>query len=636
MGAKPARLRPALPQHWLQAVDERAADSSTLASTRSLPDPPDIPDATPNTADAASPPKAVDDQAGPTGVVSQQAGTDRRTDRFPLREQAGSVSASSGKAEPEASQTEMLQHGTSSADRSDPETEGQGMPPPEHPAAAGEEPSLLAAAEQLPAGNTASHGRDATDRDQGTHAGQTAGRDAVGVQQAAARDAQAWQHAGLAGIAAPLTYEAGTASPPQLVPKAKQPLTTAPEAEQTLSEVPEAEKALTPSPQTAEAALDLVPVEEQQADEGPKRAAHAADLNGGRQQGALPVPADMPAADSSEGLSQPSREGPVTQSAQGSSRQASERHAPSFAAQSGSRTIPGASDAESPSADDYQIPQSAGTSEGRSALHDQQGQGSKAIPDFSAPKSAAMLSLEAMIPPPFEFGSPSNSPTFGANVQAPGPAHPDVAARQANLTVPLHSPFQTSGSSAVRSPAPDQSGISHPAPADDSSISAMFDSRPQQPPAHPLRGELSHEPLIRGTAGARLTRLNSPEVQRRIEQTAEDVQQAVNERGEAQASGAGAGLDERGRTSSDALARATGTLRALVAGHLEEAESLSQSLPTHSGEHFKCCFAVLALPMYFAPFLQGQSVTNKVACTLCNADKVWVLSMLAGTGKFVL
>ena len=72
--------------------------------------------------------------------------------------------------------------------------------------------------------------------------------------------------------------------------------------------------------------------------------------------------------------------------------------------------------------------------------------------------------------------------------------------------------------------------------------------------------------------------LNSPEVQRQIEQTAAEVQEAVNERGW-HTSLSGGGTQE-----GEALARATGTLKALVAGHVEEAESLSRGLPSHSGE----------------------------------------------------
>ena len=621
MGAKPARLRPALPQHWVQAVDERAADSSTPTSARSLPDPPATSAGTPNTADTASPfeaAEAADDQAGLTGVMSHQAGTDRRTDRLPLPQQTEAANTSSGKAEPEAYQAELLQQGTINA-RSDAATEGQRTPPPAQPATAAEQPPLLAleSAEQVQlesADGGASHGRDAADSHQGTLAGQTAGRDAVSVQQAAARDSKAWQHAGLGGTVAPLTPEASIASPPQPVPEAEQPLTTASEAEQTASEVPEAAIALPPNPPAAgvaSASDGLATVEKQEAlNQGTQHAAHAVDLNRGQQHSDLPVPAGMHATDGSQGLSQPSRQTPVTHSAQGQSHQTSQHVGPSFTPQSDSRPIPGARDAESPSTDDYQVAQSAGTTEGRGALPDQQGQGSRATPEYSGPKSAAMLSLEAMIPPPFEFGSPSNSPTFAANAQALGPANPDLPAAQAGPTVPGQSPSDMAGSSAVTSPAPDQTGMSHPGmshpgpasqAADDSNIAVTSGFHSQQPTAPPLRGEPSHELLSRGSSGARLTRLrlNSPEVQRRIEQTAEDVQQAVNERGGAQAFGVGAEADERGQTSSDALARATGTLRALVAGHLEEAESLSRSLPTHSGAHCKCCFALLASSMCF-------------------------------------
>ena len=42
---------------------------------------------------------------------------------------------------------------------------------------------------------------------------------------------------------------------------------------------------------------------------------------------------------------------------------------------------------------------------------------------------------------------------------------------------------------------------------------------------------------------------------------------------------------EAAPSTSDALARATGTLKALAAGRFEEAESLSRGLPEVSGQH---------------------------------------------------
>ena len=213
----------------------------------------------------------------------------------------------------------------------------------------------------------------------------------------------------------------------------------------------------------------------------------------------------------------------------------------------------------------------------------------KAAPESIAPKSAAMLSLEAMIPPPFETGSPTGSPTLPASTQ---PAPRDVSDTRP------HSAFQNAGpqdfvDTARRHQA--SGGLVDPASqaADDSDIMVGRAARPLQAPAPPLAGDTWGDSWSSYDPSPAFRRLASTEVQRRIEQTAVDVQQAVDERDGTQPYGRGLGGISEG-VPSDALARATGTLRALVAGRSEEAEALSSGLPTHSGEsHTVLCLTFL-------------------------------------------
>ena len=190
-----------------------------------------------------------------------------------------------------------------------------------------------------------------------------------------------------------------------------------------------------------------------------------------------------------------------------------------------------------------------------------------------APKSAAMLSLEAMIPPPFETGSPTGSPTLPTSMQPP----PHAVSH-----TPPRSAFQNAGPlDFVDTPHCRQASGGLPDPAlqaaSDSGTMVGPATRPPQAPRPPLSGDSSYEP------DPSFRRLASTEVQRRIEQTAVAVQQALDERDGSQPYGRGRAGAVQG-VPSDALARATGTLRALVAGRSEEAESLSRGLPTHSGE----------------------------------------------------
>ena len=198
-----------------------------------------------------------------------------------------------------------------------------------------------------------------------------------------------------------------------------------------------------------------------------------------------------------------------------------------------------------------------------------------APPESPAPRSAAMLSLEAMIPPPFDTGSPTASPTLSPSVPS------------APINAPRQSAFQNAGPPNLV----DTAGY-HPSVSDDSGIRGVHAPGPPQAPGSPSAGEnmTPHDPAVRLTPDPSFWRLPSTEVQRRIEQTAVDVQQAVYERDGRQTYGRGGVIEG---APKDALARATGTLRALAAGRSEEAESLSRGLPTHSGEFSHC---LLCLP----------------------------------------
>ena len=231
-----------------------------------------------------------------------------------------------------------------------------------------------------------------------------------------------------------------------------------------------------------------------------------------------------------------------------------------------------------------------------------------AAPESRAPKSAAMLSLEAMIPPPFETGSPTGSPTLPASTQSVSDPR-------------LHSAFQNAGPlDFVDTGDCHQAsgGLMGPASqaASDSGIMVGRANRPPQAPTPPLAGDTSYDPA------PSFRRLASTEVQRRIEQTAVDVQQAVDERDGSQPYGRGRGSVVEGVTS-DALARATGTLRAVVAGRSEEAESLSRGLPTHSGEsHTVLCLCqgcMSGAMLHYTITVHVEYACNRLpeSCSIC-------------------
>ena len=299
------------------------------------------------------------------------------------------------------------------------------------------------------------------------------------------------------------------------------------------------------------------------------------------QHGSLPVPAPISRstqdrssqtseADGVEFTAQPVA-APINRSTQDQSSQTREGDSIEYAAQSGPLPIVGSADMPWAAAESHQSPAN------------QQGQDGRAGPESTAPKSAAMLSLEAMIPPPFEFGSPTGSPNFPTGVRPAGRAVPEMHAEFA---------FQNAGPLDVTDTARTQGSGNRLEPAseaaDESSIMVGHASHPQQAIPPPSAEDTSYEAPVRLGGEPSLRRLASSEVQRRIEQTAVEVQQVVNERGGAESYGGG--VLEGG--PSDALARATGTLRALVAGQLEEAESLSRGLPTHSGESCNCLMCV--------------------------------------------
>ena len=189
----------------------------------------------------------------------------------------------------------------------------------------------------------------------------------------------------------------------------------------------------------------------------------------------------------------------------------------------------------------------------------------------SQPQSAAVLSLEAMIPSPFELSSSPDSERFSA------------CANPAATSTPAQSAFQRAAYSDSTFGSQPQTGVQYmPAEAaaqGNNNKGAVSGSRPPlRASAPPPAGDNSSGSGYTSSQSIQVLRLNSPEVQRQIEQTAAEVQEAVTERGGRH------NLSGGGTQEGEALARATGTLKALVAGHVEEAESLSRGLPSHSGE----------------------------------------------------
>jgi len=518
MTSRPARLRPALPQHWVQAVDERAADSGTPTSARS------IPEAFTATGTQLSQPSSGRDlEQGSTDVASVH-------DR-PVASVPGGRSLPS--AQPE--------HATAGAEAVQPTT------------------SDTEAVEQPAAVETGPPPRD-TNVNEGpvNMAGQSESRDAVKVQQEAAQNPQGWQHAGLGGSVAPATPQAANAEPPQPVPEAMlQSQLTGQDA------LPKDQSAGTAHAVTDHAVPDhAVPAEHsnwvatQPGSSSPT--APVVDAAAARTQSRAPATAEA----AGNPYSSYPPEAPTPVSAPGTAElhttdsSAANRGATQPLGQGNTTAQPEASvtQATPPAADE--------TSGARNST--------SSAAARSQPQSAAMLSLEAMIPPPFELSSSPDSERLSAY------------AKPAATSTPAQSAFQSAAISDSTFGSQPQSGVQYmPAEAVTQGLNnkgAVSGSRPLlRASAPPPAGDNSSGSEYSSSQSKQM-RLNSPEVQRQIEQTAAEVQEAVNERGGRQ------NLSGGGTQEGEALARATGTLKALVAGHVEEAESLSRGLPAHSGE----------------------------------------------------
>ena len=610
-------MRPALPQHWVQAVDERAADSGTPTSARSLPD--STPTSNAATADPpsfAESTEASDRAPGPAGSLSKlRANSSKRL--LPGQAESTPTSIESGRsALPEQADTAGLSRGTDVVDSSTCEPDAalwavsyadaspNGLPRqdtsnavrpnaaaatehPSSPAVAATDELLHSAEHSTAAEQQADPGSTVTDRGQVSHAGQMAPRDAVRVQQEAASATQRWQYAGLGGTVAPVTTAAGNVSSAQPVPQSETLATPMPKADHPVTEGPEAEQ-----PQASDAAVaqEARPVADAGAQAGhgrSDRAVHAVPLNTEAQQSSLPPAAEQHPAgafsetefhnldpQSDQGQSSLASQDDLTRSSAYAAASGSSNAAPSWAIPTSSSEIEQTPEAATSAAAGAASAASAGA---------KQGQVSRTSTEHGAPKSAAMLSLEAMIPPPFEFGSPPDPPAFPAHFQKAKAALPAAPAQPVFHAATPPRVVDTISTSPLEATdmAPAEAGFGHAEATAEAVNDRSNEFRPREALAPPWAGDTRQQGLLGATSGARLTRLDSPEVQRRIEQSAVDVQQAVNERDGRSSPGVGLGVG--GSTPADALARATGTLKALVAGHAEEAESLSRGLPTHSG-----------------------------------------------------
>ena len=383
-------------------------------------------------------------------------------------------------------------------------------------------------------------------------AGQSESRDAVKVQQEAAQNSQGWQHAGLGGSVAPATPQAANANPPQPVPEAM--LQSQHTGQDALPKDQSAGRAHAVPDHAvhAEPAEDLNRVPSQprsSSSTAPAVDAAAAARTQSR------APASVEAAGHPYSSYTPEAAAPI------SAPDTAEIHATDSSAANRGATQPlgqGYTTAQPEASVTQATPPPADEVSGASSST------SSAATARSQLQSAAMLSLEAMIPPPFELSSSPDSERFSAY------------AKPAATSTPAQSAFQSAAYSDSTFGSQPQAGIQYmPAEAVAQGLNnkgAVSGSRPPlRASAPPPAGDNSSGSGYTSSQSRQMLRLNSPEVQRQIEQTAAEVQEAVNERG---------GVTQEG----EALARATGTLKALVAGHVEEAESLSRGLPSHSGE----------------------------------------------------
>lgn len=518
---KPARLRPALPQDWVQAVDDRAADSSTPTSARSIPE------------------VATSTTSRPTAETGFRQLTPRT-----VPSQGMVAPLVSGGPESAVASTAPSKIAAPTAEAEAPQAADDDMAPEQ--AASLDEPPQLES--------------DSKEAEAARGGGQSEDRDSVKVQQAAAQNPQGWQHAGLGGSVAPVTPQAAHATPPQPVPETTPQSLPSPGAAPS-QDLPagtahaEAEHAGGAGP-----AEDLNHVSNQSGFSGPTRAP-AEDDGGATHHTDAAMAAEASAETSSSHSPQDNVPTSAPDTASSAQRFGTEHTAAGLAA---TQLL---DDTKGPA---LPVDIATGT---RSTGDELSGSSSSRAAGRSVPQSAALMSLEAMISPPFELGSSPDSDRFSSYMQS------------AQAAPPAQSAFQNTGppdSTARDQFQPDVPTAREPAAAVDTSVGVTFGSRPLGASAPPSAGDMSSDPGFTASQGRRLQRLSSPEVQRQIEQTAAEVQEAVNERGRGQAFGSG---DRQGPRTSDALARATGTLRALVAGHIEEAESLSRGLPMHSGEH---------------------------------------------------
>lgn len=511
---KPARLRPALPQDWVQAVDDRADQASTPTSARSIPE-------------ATSAAGAQPSRPSLSNAFSQG------TDDTALAQIRGKAPAS--QANPVASAQAPAQPPKTTAVAE--------APQPAHDVQAAEQPTAVEAASQLDGDTTA--GEDTST------AGKAERRDAVKVQQQAAQDPQGWQHAGLGGSVAPVTPQAANATPPQPVPESM--------------------------PHSSYSGGDAL-LEDQQTDTAvAEHAEPAAALNF---QPKLASPAGLPAGSDADSSSLADPLVAVTapeSSYSNSSPPATLTAAARPAQQPNTGPVAASNSATRPADHSYTgaQPASLSTEARASAANDGSlpGSNSAKAAERIQPPSAAMLSLDAMIPPPFDLASSQDSSPVSPQLTPAGTATTPPPSAFQNAEPPALNTTEKLSQPERSTPPAEMTGE-----GTNRSVAAGFGPplRASAPPPAELAGGGSG---YLASQGRQLQRLDSPEVQRQIEQTAEEVQEAVNERGRSRGQAFTPGENQEG----EALARATGTLRALVAGRFQEAESLSSGLPKHSG-----------------------------------------------------
>lgn len=603
---KPARLRPSLPQDWVQAVGERA-DSSTPTSARSIPD-----------------------TTGPFTTASRPtpgSGTRQTTANQtpnPTHRNAGAPASAAVRSTPVASVNTLAAPASSAFWQTSswrPSASWQNCVP--LPAAPPALPRTQLPYRSIPAGQaTPQLDRLAQPTEEAREPRQTEQHDPVAVQQAAARNLQGWQHAGLGGSVAPVTPQAANATPPQPVAQHTISVEDAPQLVSTSTDadvVPAAEQ---------RGARDAVQMRQAavQSSQGGRHAGFWGSVSpvGAQAGGATlpqPVAEALPEAPASAGVTASDEVSAGTAEANFESAVHAEPAKPaqdlnavsrqSDVSASTAATAQAITPAEAydTSSQQAEIPLAASNNDQahRSVGKACKGPMADTLPNVaalptepetlleggrdaastgvatghSATHSAAMTSLDVIIPPPFEYGSSVDAARAPAYTQPVSTLTPPEAAFQTgrssegtseqqsgNTNASVHSAFQNvrpSDSAAAAQPEPGSASGTAP---------SAFDS--------PVARDRRHDNGSLPTQDRHMLRQNTPEVHRQIDQTAAEVQEVVNERGRGQAADSG---DQEGPQAQEALARATGTLKALVAGHLEEAESLSRGLPTYSGEH---------------------------------------------------